>query len=245
MRKISALVTIFTLFFSVYFSAFAADLNVTSTWTTTVDSVNAKSSGFVLKTVDVLWLNWIELSFSSPLVASQDSIREFKVVNKNDPLDSFEIVKTAINPNDNTKLLLLLDKDLEKLKEYEVTVLAIEDINGKNIESWIDSTEMFVVKEGNYTNINGELMYAWIQASTTNTTQELNTASWQELTAISTTAIPEQELKAASEVTESGNVLATAEKVEKLPTTWPENVLILVLSMLLWSMFFIFKFKKS
>ena len=182
----------------------------------------SQNSDFILKRIDVLGLNLIELTFSSPLENVENAIREFKIVNKNDPIDSFQVIKTEINPDDSTKLILTMNKDTQKLKEYEVTIIAIKSALGKNIESGIDSIEVFIVKDIDYSNI-----------------EEVNLAK-------------EIELNAAAEIQENTTwsesekvLLSVDEKATQLPTTWPQAIILILLSIIIWFFIFIFKTKKA
>ena len=192
----------------------------------------SKEWDFILKSINVASLNWIELSFSAPLENIKDAIREFKIVNKKDPADTYEVTKTEVNPDDNTKILLTLDRDTKVWNEYEVTVIAIKSLNGKNIESWIDSTEVFVVKNIDYSK-------PIVKNVETTKAKTINNSG----------AIQLNSANQASKITnDTGTwieLLAAAEVPEKLPVTWTEHILLLLASMILWLWFFIFKIKRS
>jgi len=208
-------------------------------WVNTSTTTTA-TSDFALKSIDVIALNWVELTFSKPLEDTQNSVREFKVVNKNDPLDTFEVVKTEINPSDSTKLLLTLDKDTQINNTYEVTIVAIKSADWSNIESWIDSTEVFTVEDKDYAALKN-LVDAYNPAMN-NVDQTMNSNVDQNV-----------ELNSASEVmTDTNswvvawNTTQTAQESTSLPTTWPEEyVLLLLLSLMLGFWFVIFKTKNS
>jgi hypothetical protein len=77
----------------------------------------------------------IELTFSELLEAHPDASREFKVVNKADNLDELLVVKTQLNEENATKIVLTFDRDALAATEYELTVIDIKSETGKNIES--------------------------------------------------------------------------------------------------------------
>jgi hypothetical protein len=56
--------------------------------------------------------NKLELNFSNLLDQSTNTIREFKIKNKNDELDLYEVIDNELNVNDSSRLFLTLDKDL-------------------------------------------------------------------------------------------------------------------------------------
>jgi len=208
-------------------------------------------SSFILKSIWVLSLNWIELTFSQqlediesleedlkildtntptdllPTESIENILGEFKIVNKNDVTDIYKVIKTEINPDDNTKLLLTLDRDTQINNEYELTVMEIKNTEGKNIETGVDSTKVFLVKDIDYSDEEAVKM-------------ELNSASEQS-----------QSWKIVNKswvnsVSGSGvELLSVAEANKALPGTWPEHLVILVLSLIIWLGFFAYKVKKS
>lgn len=246
MKKIFTGVSIIAIFMASTLSSFAADDVTTSvvtpsntsltdsTWTV---SVQAQNSAFALKSINVVSLNWIELTFSQPLEDSKDAIREFKIVNKADPLDTLSVVDTLINPKDSTKILLALDKDAQKTKEYEVTIVAIKSADGKNIESWIDSTEVFVVADTTYPAIEDVINNYGNEAPV-----DLNAAAEVNSTSTGSNNLAWMETWTWAE---TNNLSAVASDATKLPKTGPESLVILMLSIILWFAAFVFKTNKS
>jgi len=84
---------------------------------------------FVLDKVSVVKNNKIELTFTNPLDNSDDAIREFKITNKADSFDSFEVLSSELNVLDNSIIELTLDRDIEVLTEYEVVIVAISSVD--------------------------------------------------------------------------------------------------------------------
>lgn len=185
----------------------------------------AASSSFVLKSINVVSLNWVELTFSAPIEDVENAVREFKIVNKADSLDAFNVVKTEVNPEDATKLLLTLDKDTNIWSEYEVTVTAIKSADAKNIEAWIDSTEVFMVNAADYPT--EDVTYANFPVQLNAAGESLNVVTW------------------SGETGSGVALLAAAETAEALPSTGPEQVILLLLSLIIWFGFFIVKLKRS
>lgn len=183
---------------------------------------------FSLNSVNVISPTKIELVFSDPLDSTEWTERDFNIYNKSDKLDSFEVLSTDLNKDDNTKLDLTLDRELKTWIEYEVVVTAIKNSSLKNIESGIDSVETFI--------LNKELAKTATGSNTWETaTEDLNSAS--DKSSLIWSNIDNNELK--------NTTLGVASKTSKLPTTWPEDILILILSIILSALFFIFKYKKA
>ncbi len=233
MKKVFTTMSILAIFFASTLSSFAATGDATTETATTTST--EQSSAFAIKTISVLSLNGIELTFSEALEDAEWAVREFKIVNKADPLDTYTVVDTMLNPKDKTKVLLALDKDTQKTKEYEVTVVAIKSASGNNIESGIDSTEAFVVADTTYPTIEDvinnygneapvDLNAADVVSDSTNTGTNLawtETATWSE------------------------NLAVIATDSKNLPATGPETIIILMLSVILWFGAFVVKTKKS
>ncbi|MDP2091155.1 MAG: hypothetical protein Q8K30_06190 [Candidatus Gracilibacteria bacterium] len=223
MKKFFTLMSIFTLLFSTTLSSYAATTSVEQT------------AEFAIKSINVLSLNAIELTFTEALEDSEDAVREFKIVNKSDSLDIFNVVDSMLNPKDNTKLLLALDKDTQKTKEYEVTVIAIKSASGNNIESGIDSTEAFVVSETEYPTIE-EVINNYGNEPLV----ELNAAMEVSEPTNTSTNLAGTETSTGEE---SLDTVAT--EANALPATGPEHIIILLLSILLGLGAFMLKSKKS
>lgn len=185
---------------------------------------------FALDSISMISSNTIELTFTSPLNNSVDAIREFKISNKADSSDTYEVLSTELNSNDNSKLTLVLDRNPEIWKEYEVVIIAITSSDGKNIESWIDNTETFIAEEI----ITVDALI--VEDIILNELVDLNSASevpvWPTWANIESNVI-------------ENTTLALAENNSALPKTWPEHILMLILSIILWALIFIFKYKKA
>ncbi|MCD5385299.1 fibronectin type III domain-containing protein, partial [Candidatus Gracilibacteria bacterium] len=54
----------------------------------------------------------IELTFSRKLDSSTGSVREFKVYEKSDNINLYDVLSTELDKNNSTKLILNLDRDL-------------------------------------------------------------------------------------------------------------------------------------
>jgi len=206
---------------SIYSNEVAADIDMTI---------------FSLDTVNVIDKNKIELVFSDILDSTEWTEREFNIYNKSDELDTFDVVSTLLNPDDNHRLELTLDRDIEVWVEYEVVVIAIKNESLQNIESGIDSIETFTLTEDLVNSFTWEVLETstWETLDDENNEEDLNSA-WDEAS-IAWANIDETELE--------NTTLWAAQNNTSLPKTWPEHILIFVLSVLLAWIFFVFKYKK-
>ena len=229
-----------------YFVVKALDENWDeSAYSNEVSADIPEESVFSLESVVANNKKQIELTFSRELDSSTWSVREFKVYKKTDDTDLFDVLSTELNKTDNTKLVLNLDRDLENNVEYEVVVIAIKDKNANNIESGIDSIESFIVDENNFVTNSGVILTdTWV-------TEELNSASETWTTEKSNTWTTINTNENAPDGTTLSNsdlektTLWAAAKNDKLPKTWPEEILLVILSIILWALVFIFKYKKA
>lgn len=209
---------------STFSNELVVDINYSNSLETTdniqddlIDSVS-EINNFALKTIEVITYSKIELEFTNVLDDSEWTNREFKIRNKNDVLDEFEVVEAIIDEKNKNKLILTLNNDLVIWNEYEVITIAIFNNNWENIESWIDNSENFIVEE------------IIISEET-----ELNAASEEEW--------PNWINIESNEI--NNTTLALAENSDSLPKTGPEHILMIILSIILGTLVFLFKYKKS
>ena len=241
-----------------YFAAISVDENAEESWYSNELLVNIPDpndlSGsqidFALAYIKLLEYNKIELEFNSELDDSVDALREFKIVNTKDDLDSFEVISADINPNDSTKIQVTLDRNTEIWNEYEVVIIAITSALWKNIESWIDNTETFYVTEI----VEEELIEVDLEIELV---PEEEFIVLDELIDDEVESDNNLELNTAEEShmwnawanveawTIENTTLWLADSNTKLPKTWAEHILMLILATILWALIFVFKYKKD
>jgi len=207
---------------------------------------------FSLQSVQVNSFSEIELTFSEALEIHPDASREFKVLNKEDSLDELLVVKTQVNEEDTTKVVLTFDRETLPATEYELTVIDIKSDSGKNIESWIDGISSFStpnefeveevleepivedmpVEEGIDLNAAGESDETVVEETpdmALNSAAPLDAVSWETLT--------EDDIEK--------NTVSEASKTEELPNTGPTHILLFILTFIIATLFFVFRFKRS
>ncbi len=90
-------------------------------------------------------LDKINLVFNSELDTSNDAVREFRIIDKSNgqklSIDSIELW------DDNNELILTVSPDMVHVRQYEMTIVVIEDVNGRNISSWVNWIIDFTVPE--------------------------------------------------------------------------------------------------
>jgi len=167
--------------------------------------------------------NEIELTFSNPVKQEESENRKFKVEWVNNPNDYFEVLDSFVKESNNNTLILTLDWIPQEWEEYKVIVLSTKDINDQNIEFWVDSETVFewlsiddIQYEVNEDNLS--LNSAWDEAS--NVWVEVNSEDID------------------------NNVINVAQSNDRLPQTWPAQTLLVLMSLLFWTLIFYNRFKK-
>jgi len=203
---------------------------------------------FSLESIVVNTSNSLELNFSRDLDTTENTEREFKIYNKSDNLDTFDVISTEIDSTNPNNLIVTLDRELQLWVEYELVVIAIKDINLNNIESWIDSIESFIFNNEiiNTTESWGIITESWVLDENNEELNSANSDSWTVDNSTWTVVINEWPSWSNIDTNELNNTtLGAAWNTNQLPKTWPENILILVLSIILWALVFVFKYKKA
>lgn len=198
-----------------------------TSFTTSNWAGNTWNDALRLENIRVNSINELQIKFNLPVSKDWNSV--FKIISKK---DSKEIQVDSKQVSSDIVALKLKD-NLEYNTEYDLTVVTLTSENGKNIESWVYWASKFVVptKESLTVPVPEENIEL---NSAVEKNIELNSgsdASWSLAWAI---------VKLDNE----NSTEKTAEKVEKLPNTWPETFFIFFLAMLLSILVFMIKRKK-
>ena len=207
-----------------YFSVTTLDESWNESELSTEVSIDLAANVFALKSVNVINSTSIELVFSEALDNTDWTEREFNIYNKADKLDSVWVIGSELNKEDPTRLKLELDTELQVEIEYEIVVIAIKNSELENIESGIDSIEVFT--------------YNWIDKNANQTTSSEESASTELNSALSNSWPSWMDIESPSNELELNSA-------KELPKTWPESILIFILAIILTWLVFIFKFKQS
>lgn len=99
------------------------------------------SPKLAVKEVKVVTSNAISLGFNVPLDTSTTAQREFKIV---DQINSGEKEVKKSEVQNTNFVIVTLSNDMLPNTKYEVTVLSLQDKNGKSIESGVDGIISFI-----------------------------------------------------------------------------------------------------
>lgn len=132
-------------------SDFSEEYTFLTEWTSSEESeenIEFNSAGdFKLSSIEVLAQNQISLSFTALLENSEYSERIFKVVEKNDELLQYSIKESILDESNQNKVIVTFEEILPVNTEFKLTVISILDETGRNLESWIESFENFIIEE--------------------------------------------------------------------------------------------------
>jgi len=199
------------------------------------------SNDFALDEVTVLSSNELELSFTNIVDASEDAVREFKLMPKSG-WSELVITNADVNNFDPMRVTITTQDDLVEETQYELTVVSMQDIDKNNIEAGIDGINTFTVPRWSTTTYE-ETQEAPVEVvDLASEDIELN-AAWSEQVKEQT----KEEVKTPSkgwETLSEDEVVKTAETAAKdneaLPQTGPETVLLLLLAIMIgWGVFFL------
>ncbi len=102
------------------------------------------SGQFWLQEIEILSLNQISVTFNSELDSSENAIRDFRLIDKS-TWEDLNIDSYDLDDNDNSKILITISPDMNNDTDYELTVIDIEDIDWRTIESWVKWVVLFTI----------------------------------------------------------------------------------------------------
>lgn len=181
---------------------------------------------FVLQQITSTWDTTLELQFSRGLEGGEDAQREFKIFEKSNKINTYEVLESQVQ-KDTTVLELTLDAPLVEKTNYELVVLELNDVDGNNIQSGIDSVEYFTYTPG---------------VTPVVIEEETEVVDEEEIPLES--AQEENNTNLAGTNVETKTVKNTAWDTKKLPKTGAESLLIVILALLLWGFILLYKKQK-
>ena len=186
-----------------------------------------------VKEVEVVSSHSLNLLFNVDLDNSTNAQREFKLIDQTNGGEK-EVTKSEIKNGKN--VIVTLWSDMLPNTKYELTVLGIQDKNGKSIESWVDGIISF---------ISPSIFPTVEQVNTTNAVIEeippLNSGSAEEDVVEKksmTSGMSGQNVQLDNiKKTVTSNV---AKESTNLPQTWPEHIILLIISLLVGALVFMY-----
>lgn len=199
------------------------------------------SPKLAVKQVKVVSDNSFKLIFNVGLDTNPEAIRDFKIVDQTNGGLEKEVKKTEVDPTDFRNVLIDLAAPMWENTKYVVTVVTLQDKNGKTIESGIDGIISFVTPSS-FTIENIENQN--VVVNTTNI-PELNSGDVEAEQAATTTTGATQTswMKGQNiQLEEMKKTVTTsvAQDSKKLPQTGPEHIILLIVSLLVWLLVFMY-----
>lgn len=228
MKNIKYIFMIFLLCFSV----FSYNVNAVET-----------EESFSIKEIKPIAYNKIELIFNANLEDIEDASREFQIVNRNNSSEELEVKETELDEEDKKILYVTFTSNAKVNWEYELTVIDLKDEKWRKIIEWIEWIAFFIMPEKFDTTI----VSSPNNIITSNEVDENEETDWVDLNAwwISAWDNPSLDWKTIDESQVAKTAESEAKKSDKLPQTWPEVLFILILSLIMGSLYFGFKLKRS
>jgi hypothetical protein len=190
------------------------------------------------------WANEFEITFSNEI--SEESIELdgslFRIESIDSPEDSYEVIEKSIDSFEKKVMILTLNRDFVNWERYKVTVLKIVDIYWQNIVNWVDSEAEF-----SYLGLDDRCMEDnWLNSANEVDENVENVENVENIDNNNVDVDVEGDLWGVSlnawDV--ENQVLVVAEDNSKLPVTWPEHILLLILALIFWGWLFIYKYRK-
>ncbi len=203
-------------------------------------SSKASNGRLALQTVKVASASSLELTFSNALDSKSTAQREFKLI-KSDTKNEVQVQGSQVSWN---KVTINLSSDLLVNQKYDLTVVNIQDINGKSIESWVDGISTFVTPASFDTLLNSG---GPVDVNTNNsvnsgsTLTDVNSNNQNQATVKDFSGNMGQNISA--EEIQKNTEVAAQQADGKLPKTGPETIIILMISLLAGLGFFYYKRK--
>lgn len=192
-------------------SAYATE--VTNSGATTEATTQTATDAFSMKEVKVVDQDTLTISFNKDLL-EDTSLFEFLLTPKAD--DTREISLTWITLSSSMELTVDTTEVLNANEEYNLVVVFASDKEGNVIENWVDGMVTFKTPE------------AFAVAETV-VSEDLNAAPVEEVPAMDAAPVETVVPDTASGITTE--VAATT--AEALPQTWPAEMMIVILAMML------------
>lgn len=233
---------------SVYYFSIVWYDNLWREWFRSPEITSSTSSSWPLFVVESKMVdeNKVELTFSNNISTTEwsDFITE-SVSNSN---DFYDVIETQINSIDSKKIIITLDWKPTVWNDYKVVVLSILDEFNQNIQFWVDSETVFTATSSFDLDYLNSGSYFWndqnnvsnVQDETVNTENNLQLNSASEDIIVPTNVWAEIN---AEDI--NSNLLNVASENDRLPQTWPAEILILILAMIFGTFIFLNRYKRA
>lgn len=193
--------------------------------------VTTYADNFALTEVKVDDKDTLNVTFNKELL-SDTSLFDFLLTLKSD--DTTEVALSWAVLDTPNSLKLKLNQDLTPNTEYNLVVVFVSDKDWNTIENWVDAMVTFTTpatfaSDSSLTwelNVDSNEMVSNEMVSNEVTSNEELNAAWNEQVTTSTWDLSSTWVAVPAEV--------LADTTDKLPQTWPKEILVVLLALLLW-----------
>ena len=189
--------------------------------------VTTYADNFALTDVKVDDKDTLNVTFNKELL-SDTSLFDFLLTLKSD--DTTEVSLSWAVLDTPTSLKLKLNQDLAPNTEYNLVVVFVSDKDWVTIENWVDAMVTFTTPATFASDIssNWELNVDSNEmvSNEVNSSDELNAAWNEDMVSTTSTEVSSSWVAVPAEV--------LADTTDKLPQTWPKEILVVILALLLW-----------
>jgi len=249
---------------SVYYFSIVWYDNLWREWFRSPEITSATSSSWPLFVIESKMVdkNILELTFSNNI--STTSWADFIIESVSNSNDFYDVVETQINSIDSKKIIITLDWNPKVWNEYKVVVLSILDEFNQNIQFWVDSETIFTAISNFDTNYLNSDAYFWNSSvdfwnnnqnnSLVNENNNSNTWSNQNIlnenelqlnSADENIMIPTNVWVELTSEDVNSNLLNVASDSDRLPQTWPAEILLLILALIFGWFIFLNRYRKA
>ncbi|MCH2189068.1 fibronectin type III domain-containing protein [Candidatus Gracilibacteria bacterium] len=199
-----------------------------------------------LSSIEVTAKDSLTLGFNTELNAllAENSLLTITTVETGEDIT---IASVGVNPEDAMSLDLVLDSSLLPTTNYEVVVIDVTDVHGRNIESGVDGVELFITPEL-FPQIDEETVEVNVSENDEiSETVDLNSADQDQNESTGSAEIDDQNDEKSlggQEIAEENiakNAASVGAETEQLPDTGPQHVFLFALSLLFAVLLFVYR----
>lgn len=246
-----------------YFSIVWYD-NLWREWFRSPEITSATSSSWPLFVVESKMVDEdkVELTFSNNI--STTSWSDFIIESVSNSNDFYDAIETQINSLDSKKIIITLDWKPKVWDEYKIVVLSILDEFNQNIQFWVDSETVFTAISNfdlNYLNSDAYFWNNSVDVWNNNQVTDLveqnnNSNTWTNQSSVNennlqlnsadeNVIIPTNVWVEINSEDVNSNLLNVASENDRLPQTWPAELLLLILALIFGSFIFLNRYKRA
>jgi LPXTG-motif cell wall-anchored protein len=195
---------------------------------------------FQLSQIEVKYQDEVHVTFNAQLDATQQDDMLFQVTLLEDESQQYFVSGSVVDENDPFTAVLTFEENLPLDADYKLVAISVFDIQGRNIESGIESYDNF------YVDPSTPLRPVGVEEPEVTEPEVTEPEVTEpEITEPVNNNEPDAHNSAQDEQEPIKNdVISSANDQDSLPQTGPTHILMLVMALVFGAMAFVFRFKK-